>query len=187
MCESALRFPGCTWVPDEAAEEADASDDGMSSVSASGFCTIADECPNSITKTSPGVCGCATSDVDQDGDGVPDCVDEKPEDATNSNYVPFFTEDGISNLNATTNVGDACYVDDAYGNKTACSNKKECKWTSYDAETLIGNGDTFSTNETYEFIEPTRCFRDEVAVYVYCNFLVGNLCGGGLLRSLNAV
>jgi hypothetical protein len=40
-----------------------------------------DECPDDPNKTEPGVCGCGTPDVDTDGDGVMDCVDNCPQTA----------------------------------------------------------------------------------------------------------
>jgi len=42
---------------------------------ASGDC-----CPDDPNKTQPGVCGCGVLDVDNDGDGTPDCIDECPGD-----------------------------------------------------------------------------------------------------------
>ena len=35
-------------------------------------------CPDDPAKYLPGICGCHVSDVDADGDGVPDCADECP-------------------------------------------------------------------------------------------------------------
>jgi hypothetical protein len=37
-----------------------------------------DGCPNDVSKTTPGACGCGISDIDSDGDGVADCVDACP-------------------------------------------------------------------------------------------------------------
>jgi len=37
-----------------------------------------DRCPSDPTKTDPGYCGCAVPDDDNDGDGLPDCVDNCP-------------------------------------------------------------------------------------------------------------
>jgi uncharacterized repeat protein (TIGR02543 family) len=39
-----------------------------------------DYCPDDPNKTEPGVCGCGVSDIDSDGDGVPDCNDKCPKD-----------------------------------------------------------------------------------------------------------
>jgi hypothetical protein len=43
-----------------------------------GFGDICDGCPFDAGKTSPGICGCGVSDMDSDGDLVPDCVDNCP-------------------------------------------------------------------------------------------------------------
>ena len=40
-----------------------------------------DGCPNDVSKTTPGACGCGTSDIDSDGDGVADCIDACPANA----------------------------------------------------------------------------------------------------------
>jgi len=53
--------------------EGDTDGDGVDAV-------CGDECPTNSEKTAPGVCGCLVSDVDSDGDGVPDCDDECPSD-----------------------------------------------------------------------------------------------------------
>jgi hypothetical protein len=37
-----------------------------------------DGCPNDVSKTAPGACGCGISDIDSDGDGVADCIDACP-------------------------------------------------------------------------------------------------------------
>jgi len=44
-------------------------------------CPTGDACPHDPKKhLSPGLCGCGVSEVDTDGDGVPDCVDGCPKD-----------------------------------------------------------------------------------------------------------
>lgn len=40
-----------------------------------------DLCPDDSDKTAPGACGCGVPDVDADGDGVADCIDNCPETA----------------------------------------------------------------------------------------------------------
>jgi len=40
-----------------------------------------DLCPDDPDKTEPGICGCGVADLDSDGDGVPDCVDQCPDSA----------------------------------------------------------------------------------------------------------
>jgi hypothetical protein len=42
-----------------------------------------DRCPDDPEKIDPGICGCGTSDVDTDGDGVPDCEDLDDDDGDN--------------------------------------------------------------------------------------------------------
>ena len=41
-----------------------------------------DQCPGDDLKTAPGTCGCGFPDTDTDGDGVMDCNDGCPEDAS---------------------------------------------------------------------------------------------------------
>jgi len=55
------------------ADQADDDGDGVGNA--------CDDCPNDPNKTSPGACGCGTSDADSDGDGTPDCFDNCPNDA----------------------------------------------------------------------------------------------------------
>ena len=40
-----------------------------------------DSCPNDPAKSAPGVCGCGIPDIDSDGDGFLDCVDNCPQTA----------------------------------------------------------------------------------------------------------
>lgn len=44
------------------------------------LCSDADTCPNDPNKTEPGICGCGTSDKDNDGDGTANCKDSCPSD-----------------------------------------------------------------------------------------------------------
>ncbi|MBU3727700.1 MAG: hypothetical protein FGM37_00400, partial [Phycisphaerales bacterium] len=44
-----------------------------------GYVAVAgDTCPNDIAKLAPGDCGCGTPDVDDDRDGISDCIDPTP-------------------------------------------------------------------------------------------------------------
>lgn len=40
-----------------------------------GICDSVDECPADAMKSVPGACGCGVADVDDDGNGTPDCMD----------------------------------------------------------------------------------------------------------------
>ena len=53
---------------------------GVSDIDSDGDGTpdCIDGCPGDPNKTEPGVCGCGVSDVDSDGDTVPDCIDVCP-------------------------------------------------------------------------------------------------------------
>jgi hypothetical protein len=48
------------------------------------------ECPNSLFKSTVGVCGCDVPDTDTDGDGTPDCADADPADQNNAQQDPGF-------------------------------------------------------------------------------------------------
>ncbi|MBK9631959.1 MAG: hypothetical protein IPO62_12995 [Saprospiraceae bacterium] len=43
-----------------------------------GTMDVCDNCPEDPNKTEPGICGCGTSDVDSDCDGIADCNDICP-------------------------------------------------------------------------------------------------------------
>lgn len=92
----------------------DASDD----TDADGTCNDLDGCPTDPAKTSPGLCGCGTSDVDSDGDNTPDCTDNCPGDANKINPgqcgcgIPDDDADG----DGTANCNDGCPND---SNKTS--------------------------------------------------------------------
>jgi hypothetical protein len=53
-------------VPDDCQEDSDGDD----------VIDACDGCPNDITKIAPGVCGCGVPDADTDDDGVEDCIDQ---------------------------------------------------------------------------------------------------------------
>ena len=57
-----------------------------------------DNCPNDVSKTDPGQCGCGISDTDSDGDGVADCNDECPNDPTK--IAPGECGCGVSDLDS---------------------------------------------------------------------------------------
>ncbi|MEM7244468.1 MAG: thrombospondin type 3 repeat-containing protein [Acidobacteriota bacterium] len=59
------------------------------------FVPCPDLCPDDLTKTEPGLCGCGVADDDVDDDGVPDCLDNCP---------------------STSNAGQADADDDGLGN-----------------------------------------------------------------------
>lgn len=50
-----------------------------------GVRDVCDDCPADALKTEPGICGCGVSDVDSDGDGIPNCNDQGGSDNGNSN------------------------------------------------------------------------------------------------------
>ncbi len=69
-----------TWYAD--ADGDGAGDPTVSQASCTqppGFVANANDlCPGDTDKTEPGVCGCGTSDVDTDSDGLADCIDSCP-------------------------------------------------------------------------------------------------------------
>jgi len=82
--------------------EGDADHDGVD-----GLCD--DACPTDPAKTAPGLCGCGVSDVDTDGDTVPDCLDQCPgkDDRidANGNGVPDCLENPIIPTASTWGLG----------------------------------------------------------------------------------
>ena len=77
---------------------------------------IVDLCPDDPLKTRPGVCGCGNSDeLDSDGDGSPDCIDQCPDDTNKSapGVCGCGVEDSADNLadfdeDGTPNCVDIC-------------------------------------------------------------------------------
>ncbi|MBX7147523.1 hypothetical protein K1X76_00435 [bacterium] len=55
-------------------------DEGYADSDRDGTRDCIDACPNNPNKTSPGICGCGTLDIDTDGDGALDCNDRCPND-----------------------------------------------------------------------------------------------------------
>ena len=51
---------------------------GAGDMDGDGVPDCQDLCPNDVTKTMPGICGCGITDTDSDGDGVDDCIDKCP-------------------------------------------------------------------------------------------------------------
>jgi hypothetical protein len=150
---------GCTYV-------ADAEQTQMSL----GYCKIGDQCPNDLSKTEPGTCGCGIPETDTDTDGTPDCVDEEPSNAENSNYK--FPDDQ-SDLNV--DLYSTCGFH--YENETACTAlAPACVWTLYEVSDLTGD-DQFAGDVEVKAITP--CFTDAVAKFLQLsNSLTDGLADG---------
>ena len=88
----------CPIVPN--GDQADADEDGTGDV--------CDDCPTDPLKTEPGLCGCGLEDLDEDGDGVADCLDgafDVPQDfATLEEAVAAAPADAIINVSAGVHV-----------------------------------------------------------------------------------
>ena len=69
-----------------------------------------DRCPNDPNKTSPGACGCGSSDRDSDKDGVADCNDDCPNDPakTKPGSCGCGETDTDSDNDGTADCSDAC-------------------------------------------------------------------------------
>jgi len=65
-----------------------------------------DECPNDPDKTEPGVCGCGTPDIDNDGDGTLDCKDGCSNDA--GKIAPGVCGCGVSDNDTDTDGTPDC-------------------------------------------------------------------------------
>ncbi len=76
-----------------------------------------DRCPNDPNKTSPGICGCGSSDRDSDRDGVANCNDDCPDDPnkTKPGICGCGNTDTDSDSDGTLDCNDNCPNDE---NKT---------------------------------------------------------------------
>jgi hypothetical protein len=99
-----------------------------------------DGCPDDVTKTSPGVCGCGLPETDTDNDGAPDCWDSCKIDPNNvtagqcgcvreagvlSDLQPAgtpCTDPACPQTNATCNGAGVC------GNRSACLPAPGCRF-----------------------------------------------------------
>jgi len=81
-----------------------------------GYSTSNDDgCPNDPLKIAPGICGCGVPDMDSDGDGVPDCHDNCP----NNCNVQQLDADGDG-------IGDVCDTDPGCGGCTGIQCEQPC-------------------------------------------------------------
>ena len=87
-------------------------------------CCDLDGCPMDPDKGAPGVCGCGVPDTDDDGDGVPNCIDACP--GTPAGEARDAVGCGCSQQTAdddgdgTKNCEDACPADPAKSSTGAC-------------------------------------------------------------------
>ena len=84
--------------------------DGTSDCTSDCLFEDTDECPDDDSKTTPGVCGCGTSDVDTDNDGTPDCNDKCPNDdsKTEVGVCGCGTSDVDTDNDGTPDCNDKC-------------------------------------------------------------------------------
>lgn len=110
-----------TWYEDADGDSAGDPDESMASCDQpTGYVAVAgDGCPTDANKTTAGVCGCGATDVDVDGDGICDTVD----DCTDITACNFGADPTESCTYSTTWYADA--DSDGYGdssnNQNACS------------------------------------------------------------------
>jgi cysteine-rich repeat protein len=81
-----------------------------------------DACPTDPAKTTPGVCGCGTSDADTDGDGAPTCLDACPADPskTDPGTCGCGFSDGDADGDGAVDCLDACPADAAKTDPGTC-------------------------------------------------------------------
>ena len=74
-----------------------------------------DQCPDDPNKTEPGQCGCGVPDVDADGDGIPDCNDQCPNDPANNDVDGDGVCGDTDNCPADANADQADSDEDGIG------------------------------------------------------------------------
>lgn len=72
-----------------------------------GVADCDDACPDDPDKATPGICGCGVSELDTDGDGIPDCQECKGL-CDSSNPLADEDQDGVSNCDELEAGTDAC-------------------------------------------------------------------------------
>lgn len=100
-----------------------------------GVPDVLDQCPEDISKTKPGQCGCGQSDKDSDGDGVANCNDACASDAnkTAAGVCGCGKSDKDSDGDGVADCNDACASDSSKTTPGVCG----CNVPDVDAN---GNG-----------------------------------------------
>ncbi len=94
------------------ADQADTDGDGQGNECDSdddddGAPDASDGCPNDADKTSPGICGCGVPDIDSDGNGTADCLDNADPLDADGEEVAGFREDPPAGLSVACGSGAA--------------------------------------------------------------------------------
>lgn len=127
-----------------------------------------DGCPDDPLKTDPGVCGCGESEVDSDGDGMPDCADfqfratMQGGDIPNNNAaglvrqftVPVGAVDaGISNLRVIFNGIGHAFAGELVAELIAPNGERAWIFHRVGRTGGVGSGDNsnLSLSQTYQF------------------------------------
>jgi hypothetical protein len=82
----------------------------MAQIAAGSLFSVAiyDECPTDPAKSSPGICGCGSPDIDTDGDGALDCNDECPTNSGLITRIVYFADVDQDGFGSATNTTAAC-------------------------------------------------------------------------------
>ena len=110
-----------------------------------------DNCPNDPEKVEPGECGCGSPDIDTDGDGVADCIDNCPDDKN--------ADQADSDSDGT---GDAC-----------CETSNQSDWIQL-AKLTAKNATSLDT-----FGESVFISGDIAVIGAYQDSVNGNVSGYG--------
>ncbi|MCC6839647.1 MAG: hypothetical protein IT230_05755, partial [Flavobacteriales bacterium] len=157
ICGCGTADVATTWYAD-----ADGDGFGDPNTSQAGFTCIqppgyvadnTDLCDGDANKTAPGACGCGTPDTDTDTDGMADCIDPCPNDATNTCnncHDPCYAEFGTPTPCATfvdTDSDGTCDATDGCDNDPLKTSPVTCGCGNLEPGSTCNDGDNNTIND----------------------------------------